>query len=849
MFRIAIKGILAHKLRLLTTALAVMLGVAFMAGTFVFTDTITQTFDNLFANVYKTTDAVVRAKAAFTGPQMTGDQRGRIDASLLPAVQAVPGVATAEGGTEGYARIVDKQGHAIGNPAQGAPTIGGSWTSDSRLNVWNLVAGTAPVNDNDVVIDKKSADDAGYRVGDTATVIVQTGPQQFRVSGIVKFGTADSPGGATFALFTLPTAQRIIGEPGKFDSIAVTAAGGVSQTELTTRLAAVLPNGVEAITGAAMTKETQSAVRDIMSVITTFMMVFAGVSLLVAGFMIFNTFAITVAQRTKESALLRALGASKRQVLWSVLLEALAVGLLASLIGLGLGFLVAGLLKALMAAFGMDIPATGVVFNPRTALVVIPVGTLLTVVAAILPARRAGRVPPVAAMREVATSSSGYGSKERVFVGAGLLGIGAALVYTGVETDVSSPLTMLMLGAIIVFFGVVVLSRTLSLVLTRIIAAPMPRLRGEAGVLARQNAMRNPKRTAASAAALLIGVAVVGSITIMASSWKASINKTIDQAFTGDYIVEGGGGMSGGVDPSLTTKLNKLPEVQAATGVRMGFGLIDGSVHEVLGVDAKSAFSLFDVKPLQGSPDAIVEPGTIAIYSDVARDKHLNVGDTVKVLFKDSGEQTLRVGLIYGENQPAGNYVVGMSTYDQNFANRYDMQVYVKRAGGVTPAAGLAAVKAAAKDYAGVKVMDHSGFKAEVAGQINQMLSMVYALLLLAIVIALLGIANTLALAVFERTRELGLLRAVGMTRSQLRQTIRWESVIIALQGALLGTVTGVFFGWALVQAFSEIDVFKIPYGSLAVIIVMAGLAGIIAAIPPSRRAARLNVLKAVVTE
>ena len=849
MFRTTIKGLLAHKLRLLTTALAVMLGVAFMAGTLVFSDTITRTFDNLFADVYKNTDAVVRAEKVFTGPQMTGDQRGRIDASLLDTVKRVPGVATAAGDAEGYARIVSKAGKALGNPEQGAPTIGGSWTTDDALNTWTLVAGTAPRADTDVVIDKKSADDGKYNVGDTATVLVQTGPQQFRVSGIVKFGKADSPGGASFALFTLPAAQRLLGEPGKFDLIGVTAKPGVSQTELTARLRAVLPKGTEAITGKAITKETQNAVRDVMSIVTTFMLVFAGVSLLVAAFMIFNTFAITVAQRTKENALLRALGASKRQVLSSVLLEALAVGVLASVLGLVLGLGVAVALKGMMAAFGMDIPSTGMVFLPRTAMVVIPVGTILTVFAALLPARRAGRVPPVAAMRDVAVGSSGYGSKERVFVGVALLVAGAGLVYGGVSSDFH-PMLMLMLGALTGFFGVVVLSRTLSLALTRIIAAPLPRLRGEAGALARQNAMRNPKRTAASSAALLIGVAVVGSITIMAASWKASINRTIDRAFLGDYIINSNAGFMGGVDPALTTKLSRLPEVKAATGIRVGFGQVNGSVQQLVGVDPKTGFQLFDVDVRQGSPETIAAPGTIAVYEQTAIDKNLKMGDTVKVLFKDSGEQTLRVAMIYGRNQPAGNYFLGMPTYEQNFTNRYDIQVYILKAPGVSLQKGLAAVKDAAAAYPGVKVLDQTGFKKDMAAQINQLLSMVYALLFLAIVIALLGIANTLALSIFERTRELGLLRAVGMTRSQLRQTIRWESVIIALQGALLGTVTALFFGWALVQAFSsQIDLVQIPYVSLVVIILLAGLAGIIAAIPPSRRAAKLDVLKAVVTE
>ena len=453
-------------------------------------------------------------------------------------------------------------------------------------------------------------------------------------------------------------------------------------------------------------------------------------------------------------------------------------------------------------------------------------------------------------MRDVTVGSTGYGSKQRVIVGSVVTAGGIAALFGGLFGKPANALQIVGLGALLVFFGVSVLGRTVSLPLSRVLGWPFARLRGVTGLLARQNAMRNPKRTAASASALMIGVGLVSFITIFASSTKASINATIDRAFTGDYIVDSGAGMQGGLDPSLARQLNQLPQVGAATGLRMGIAKVNGSVRMIVGVDPATAFQLFDVKPLQGKTSDL-GPTSIAVYKNVARDKHLHLGDTVPVVFKDTGLKQLRVALIYGENRPAGDYFLGTPAYQANFANDYDTQVFVKKAPGASNTAALAAVKQVVDRYPGAKVLDQSGYKAEQAKPINQLLSLIYALLALAIIIALMGIANTLALSIFERTRELGLLRAVGMTRAQLRSTIRWESVVIALQGTALGLVVGVFFGWALVKALSDqgIDQFSVPVGSLAIIVVLAALAGVVAAVLPGRRAAKLDVLKAVVSE
>jgi putative ABC transport system permease protein len=849
-FKVTLKGLLAHKFRLAATALAVMLGVAFMAGTLVLTDTIGRTFDELFGDVFKDTDAVVREKAAFSGEQGAGDQRGRVDASLVRTVAGVEGVALAEGTVQGYTRLVDKEGEPMGDPGMGAPTFGGNWSDSSDLNPFSIVAGGPPGADDEVVIDKKSADDGKFRVGDTATVLVLGPPQQVRISGIAKFGEADSPGGASFVLFTTPTAQRLVAEPGRFDGVSVVADEGVSQREIADRIARVVPEGVEVLTGEEITTENQDDIKEGLGFFNVFMLVFAVVALLVGSFMIFNTFSITVAQRTRENALLRAIGATKRQILGSVLVEAVVVGIFASLIGLAVGVLVAVGLKALLAGFGIDIPAGGVVFLPRTVVTCMIVGIGVTLLAALVPARHAGRIPPVAAMREVATGSTGYGSKLRIVVGAGVLGLGVAALMAGLFGGGSNALPMVGLGVLLVFFGVSVLGRTISLPLSRVIGAPLPRLRGITGALARQNAMRNPKRTASTASALMIGVGLVGFITILAASTRASINATIDKAFIGDFVIDSGTFGIGGIDPALAGRINGLPEVEAATGIRLGMAEVDGSVTELRGVDPETAFDLIDTEPLRGTP-ADLGPESIAVFEDVAKDDDLELGDKVPVLFKDTGRKELTVAMIYGENQPAGDYLLGLDAYEANFADQFDNLIFIDKADTVAAPEALAAVERVAAEFPGAEVRDRTGFKEDQASFVNQLLGLVYALLTLAIVIALLGIGNTLALSILERTRELGLLRAVGMTRSQLRSTVRWESVIIALQGTVLGLVVGVFFGWALVQALSDegIDRLQIPFGTLAFVVVLAALAGVVAAILPARRAARLDVLRAIVTE
>jgi putative ABC transport system permease protein len=499
---------------------------------------------------------------------------------------------------------------------------------------------------------------------------------------------------------------------------------------------------------------------------------------------------------------------------------------------------------------GVEIPASGVVIRPSTAIISLIVGVGVTMMSALSPARKAAKVPPIAAMQLGVAGSTGYGSKQRVLVGSLVLTAGVAALLYGLFGDISQPVQVVGLGALLVFFGTSILGRTVSLPLSRAIGAPLPRLRGITGEIARENAMRNPKRTAASASALMIGVGLVGFISIFISSTKASINDSINSGFTGDIVLDAGGGVGGGVDPALTQRIGQLPEVAAAVGLRQGVAQVGGSGVFLQAGDPASIFSIMKIDPVAGSA-ADLDANSIAIYKNVAKDKHWSVGSQVPVAFAKTGHRTMRLAMIYSDNTQAGNYFLSKAAFEANYAGQFDSKVLVKKAPETSIATALAAVKNVARDYPGVKIGDRAQYTKDQTAIFNRLLALVYALLGLAIIIALLGIANTLALSIAERTREVGLLRAVGMTRSQLRSAIRWESVIIALHGTLLGLVIGTFFGWSLVRAMRDqgITVFRIPVVSLIVIVVLACVAGMVAAMPPSRRAAKLDVLRAVVSE
>jgi putative ABC transport system permease protein len=853
--RVTIKGLLAHKLRFALTALAVMLGVAFMSGTMVLTDTISKTFDNLFADVNRGTDAYVRSaqslSSGFGGPARR--QRGRVPASLVPEIESVPGAADAEGNLQFYAQLIDKKGDAIGNPQQGAPTFGFNWGTVKELNPYRLEPGGQAPQGGQVVIDAASAQEAGFEVGDTITILTQGPPGQYQISGIAKFGDADSAAGSTAALFDTPTAQAITGASDQFDSISVVADPGVSQETLKDRIAAKLDNkAYQVLTGAQITKENQSDIKNALQFFNVALIVFALIALFVGTFIIFNTFSIVVAQRLREMALLRALGASGRQVLGSVLTEAVLVGLFASVIGLGAGIVLSSGLKAVLDAFGFDIPAGGTVVTAQTVIVALVVGTSVTTLSAIVPARKASRVAPIAAMRDVATEGRPH-SGRRVLIGLGIVALGVLSLFAGLFGGAG--IQLVGLGALIVFVGVFVLGPAVARPLSDVIGWPAARVRGITGSLARDNAMRNPKRTSATAAALMIGVALVGFITIFAASAKESINAQVDESFSADYVISTGSGFGagfGGFSPTLATDIAKLPQVGGSSPLRFNQAEFGGSSQFFAGVDPRSATEVFNMKVEDGKVGDLAEPNSVGISRSVADDKHWKIGSRVPAQFPN-GATPLTVRTIYGNGNKEGfaDYTLSIATVSEHYTSQLDQYVFVKLASGVSPAEGRKAIDGVLKAYPNAELQDRTEFKDAQAAQINQLLGLIYVMLLLAVIIALIGIANTLALSIYERTRELGLLRAVGMSRRQLRSSIRWESVIISLLGTFLGLVIGLFFGWAVVEALKDqgFTKFAPPVGQLILVVIVGGFAGVLAAVFPARRAAKLDVLQAVTHE
>lgn len=846
MFNLILKNLSARKLRLAITSFAVLLGVAFMAGTLVFTDTIGRTFDGMFADSNAGTDGYVRGELAFDN-QMLGEQRPRVDAELIEPIRALDGVRAAEGYSEAYAQIVDKDGEAMGNPEMGAPVLGGPWITDEALNAFAIERGRPPAADHEVVIDESSFEKAGFALGDSTTVLTQSGPQSVTVVGTVTFAGADSPGGASVTLFTPAAAQRHMTGDGKVDAIRIAAVDGVSEQQLADQVATVLPDHVEVLTGEQITKEQQDQIAEDMSFVNVFLMVFAVIALFVGSFIIYNSFSILVAQRRKEMALLRAIGAGRRQVMASVLVEAMAVGLVASIAGLGAGIGVAEGLKAMMTGMGIDLPAESVVVQSSTIVVSIVTGLLVSVASAVFPARRAGTVPPVAALRDVAFDRSGT-SRRRAAIGSTVTVLGVAAMAAGLFGG--GGLALVGLGAATVFMGVAVLGPILARPISRLLGAPLPRLRGMPGALARENAMRNPKRTSTTAAALMIGVALVGFITIVAASTQRSVEQSVERTFTGDLVVSSGNVVDGGLSPQLATDVAALPEIESAAGFRMAAARVDGSNTTISGVDPSQIENLLALDVTAGSI-ADLAPGTIAIHDDVVEDHGWTLGSVLSVEFAETGVQQLRLAAVFSEKDAVGEYVVGLDTYEANVADQFDRIVAMTVADGVGLDAAKNAVSALAAEYPQAEVQDRDEYVEAALANLKTILNLIYALLALAVFIALLGIANTLALSIFERTRELGLLRAVGMTRSQLRAMVRWEATIIALLGTTLGLTIGTGFGWAIVRALSDegLGSFTIPIGQLAVITAIAAAAGVAAAIVPARRAAKLDVLRAITSE
>jgi putative ABC transport system permease protein len=844
MRRVMIKGLLAHKLRLALTALSVVLGVGFVAGTFVLTDTLAHTFDNLFAEVNGKTDAQIRSTQKLSPQDPAEPDRGPVPATVLDAVRKVPGVAQAEGYVSGRATIVGKDGKILGGQA---PNFGGSAAGLGTLSPFSIKQGRAPKGDTEVVIDAGTARREHFALGDKIRIEAsQTGT--FTVVGVVGFGSADNLAGAKFALWDVPTAQRVLHRLGEFDLISIKAASGVPRPEIVARLAPVLPKGLEAITSDVAAAQQADQVKKSLGFLSTFLLAFAAVSLFVGSFIIYNTFTIIVAQRLRELALLRALGASRKQVTRSVLAEGLLVGFFASLVGVGFGVVVAMGLKAVFSAIGADLPSTAMVIKPRTVIVPVVVGVLITTLSSWGPARKASKVPPVAAIRGADSIPEGRSLRRRIVSGGLVLGLGLLALVGGLA---GAGIGLVGLGALLFYGGVAMLSPLVAGPLAHLIGAPAARL-GLPGRLGRLNAMRNPRRTSSTAAALMIGLGLVSFVTILAASLKTSFAATLDRSVKADYIIQGANGGQNKFSREVALDLSQKQQLAVVSAMRFGGEFkIEGVKKRTDAVDPYTFGDVMDVDIRKGKLFDFV-PGTMLVSDRVAEDKGWQVGQRINVTFPRTGDQAMEIVAVYHDDALFnGGYIITLDDFGANANDDLDSLVLAKRAPGVTDAAARAAVAPVVAEYPSVEIQDQAQFKDQMAGQIDKALVFVVILLLLAVIIALIGIVNTLALSIFERTRELGLLRAVGMVRRQLKRMIRWESVIITILGAVLGLAVGAFFGWAAVSAMGDIGVDRLSFPAvrLVMFVVVAGLAGVVAAIFPARRAARLDVLRAIAHE
>jgi putative ABC transport system permease protein len=828
MIGVALKGIAGRKLRATLTTLAVVLGVAMVSGTYVFTDTMEKAIDTLFTDAYTGSDAVVSAKDVVD--LAAGEtSRPTVPAALLDDVKALPQVAAASGAIIDAARLIDDNGKPI-STREGA--VGFSIEADQpRFNPLRLVEGRWPAGSQQIAIDPDTAS-SGYAVGDTIRVATRGPLRRFTISGIAEFTSVDAGGALTLAIFDPPTAQELFGKSGRYDEILVSANEGVSQEQLVQAIEPVLPAGAEVATGKAEVATQSKGSNEDIALIRKFMLAFGGLALFVGAFVIFNTLSTTVAQRTRELATLRTLGASRRQVLGSVVLESLVIGVLGSAIGLVLGPALAKGLEAFFIAAGQNLPKTGASIEARTVIVSLLVGVLITVLAGLFPALRATSVPPISAVREGTLPRSAlapyapYIAGAMILLGAGLLGFG--MFANGLS--VRWVLILLAIGCLVLFVGVALISSRLVKPLAWILAWPAARAAGTAGRLARDNSVRNPARTAATASALMIGLALVTFVAVLGKGLQDSMGEAVESAVRADYVV------NGPVTPDLG---NALASQATVSSVREDTARAFGSDVTVGGVDARTIEHVMSFDWEAGSFGS----GGAVLQREFAHEHHLGVGSEFTVQSPQGKQLELRVSGIYSPpkfDPILAPVLISHQSFDATFERPQDVLVLVD-------GASAPALQRALKPFPEAELQTKAQFSAARQKEMKDVLDLLYVLLALSIVVSLFGMVNTVTLSVFERTRELGMLRAIGMTRRQARRMVRHESVITALIGASLGLPLGIFLAALVTRGLADEGVaFSLPLVPLVIFTLIALAAGLVAAALPARRASRLNVLEAL---
>ncbi len=847
MTRLAVKSLWARKIRALTTTLAVVIGVAFVAGTYILTDTTFAAFDEIFEDSLAKTDVVITAKDAVR--QESGEAPS-FKATVLPKVKRVPGTRVASGQIFTPGGLFDAKNEQIGT--QFAPKFITSILPDA-LETQTYVEGRAPRSAREAVLDESAAEEAGIGLGDTLKLASVEKVAAYRVVGLTRLGEA-SWGGASIAGLILPEAQRITDKRGEFDQIAITAKEGVSEETLKRRVQRVTPPSLLVETAKENAERNSDQIRDDLGFLRIALLVFAFVALFVGAFLIFNTFSITVAQRVREFGMLRTLGADRRQILSSVVVEALAIGLLGALLGLAGGYAIAVGLNALFVAIGIDLPTTALVTKDRTIVVSLLIGIGITLVSSFIPALRSTRVPPIAAMLALELPTS----RRRGIVYAAiavLLGVaGMAMVLAGLFGSASggSAAGLMGGGAVAVLLAVSLFSPRLVRPLASLAGRPLELMRRLTGRLARENTQRNPARTAVTAAALMIGLAVVAFVTVFAAGIKSSIASAIDENFQGELVIQNSDGFSP-ISPRAAGAARGVEGVELIATLRSVQAKLvggDGGKPRVTSLD-RDADQVLTIDWTEGGPEVLrgLTDREVVLDKAFANSNDIEVGDRIRFLTQVGERPRMRVvGEFEDKVELLGSAIVTPRLMATAFDQRDDVIDFVKLAPGADAEAVQGELsKLMEREFPTAEVRSQQELKENQEEQINQLLGLIYALLALAIIVSLFGIANTLALSIHERTRELGMLRAIGMSRRQVRTMIRYEAVITALIGALLGMVIGVIFAALIAQPLEEEGfALSYPVGELILLLVFAAFAGVLAAIPPARRASRLDVLEAL---
>ncbi|MEX2626452.1 MAG: FtsX-like permease family protein [Ilumatobacteraceae bacterium] len=842
---LARRSIRARLGRTIAIAVAIFAGVSFVVGSFVLADSLRATFTNLFSEINENVDLQVRSEIAF-GTEAEAD-REPIPLDLVDDVEAVEGVAKAEPFLQRYAQYLRDDGTAVAT--QGAPLLGVTWSGDPDSGL-TLREGRAAEGSGEVAMDKATADREGFSVGDEVEVLTDTGRHTVEIVGLVGLADTDGFAGATLAAFDLETGLELLGAGDRVDVIDLQVDEGAEVADVRSRLEEALPERVEVVSGDQVAGEAADSINEFVDVFGTGLLIFAFVTAFVSAFIINNVFAITIGQRLRELALLRAVGAAGRQVRRMITFEALVMSVIATLLGIlgGIGF--ARLMVALFNSAGLGFPDTGTVLQARTVGMAFVVGVGITMLSVIVPARRAAKVPPVAAMRpELGFAAI---SARRLVLGSVVTAVGAVMFLIGLFLRPGGGVGLGFfagVGGLLLFLGTASLSATVARPVTRALGWPIQKLFGTAGLLARENAARSPRRTSASAAALMIGVALVSAAAVFAASLRDTFTRVLDRAVTADYVITDGSFQ--GMPPAVARTMRELPELSALSPIRVAPVQIDGSQRGLGAVDPDTLDDLIDIDVQSGGYDGVATGG-ILVHDDSADDLGVTTGDEITVLFQNGDEDDFEVAGVYGDNTIAGNYLVSIDTFEQYVDQTpRDAFVVARLAEGVDPALGDIAVREALDEFPQLEVQTNAEFRQQQEDQIDQLLIVITALLFFAIAIAVLGISITLALSVFERTREIGLLRAVGMNKRRTRRAVRWEAVIVSVFGALVGVVLGSLIGVALAVAVPDnvIEVISFSPGTTLLILVGAVVAGLLASLYPSYKASNMNVLEAIATE